>query len=351
MTRRKGVRGRRPSRRRGAGPDSRHQLRWAFAALGALLGGGTLGYVLLEGWGVVDALYMTVITVATVGYGETHPLSPAGRVFTMGLILASLVVATLTVSTLTRTLAERWFGDVFWRSLMKRDIAALEGHYIVCGAGHVGARVRAELLGHGLDHVVVERDAQAAEALLEAGTLVVHGDATREDVLERARIRRAAGLVAALHDDAANVFVTMTARELCPDMPIVARATEAHVAAKLTRAGATRVVSPYDLGGRRMVQALLNPHVVDFVDDALARESLSLHLEHLRVEPGSRLAERAPKVGEMRGLHQVSVIGLRKPDGEVFDMPSHEARVEAGDSLLVVGRSGDCRRLVGEATT
>jgi len=329
-------------------PLRRHVL-IALAALGTPLLIGTVGYVVLEGWPWFDALYMTVITLATIGYGETHPLSPAGRAFTMVLIALGVGTVAYLASVAGRALVEQWLGEVFWRSRMRHEIEKLKGHYIVCGAGQVGQLVRRELAAAGAPHLVIDRDPVTVGRLVADGVLALAGDATDQAMLEQARIQLAKGLVAVLPSDADNVYVAMTARDLNPTLPIVARATDEAVAPKLQRAGASRVVLPDVTGGRQIVQALLSPDVLDFLDLATGRDNLTLQLEQVRVGAGSELVRHRVVVGQMRNLHRVSVVALRKRDGSLFDIPKSESAIEPGDTLIVVGRAEDCRSVAALA--
>lgn len=313
--------------------------------LAGLLLFGTTGYVVIEGWHWFDAFYMTVITLATIGFGETHPLSTAGRAFTIVLIFVGAGVVYHALSAAGRFVFENWFGELAWRSRMNRELSKLEGHYVLCGCGRVGRLVREELAAAGSELVVIERDPQVAARLAAQGILVIEGDATDEDTLRRARIQEAAGLVAALPEDADNVYITMAAREMNPTLPIVARAGDEAAVARLRKVGATRVVSPNAIGGREMAHALLTPDVVEFLEIATAGEQLELRLQQVRVGVASKLARQGAQVGQMRSLFEVSVVAMRRREGDMFDMPASETAIQGGDTLIVVGRGADCQRL------
>ncbi len=217
---------------------------------------GTAGYVVLEGYSALDALYMTVITLTTVGFGEVHTLSSAGRVFTIALILGGVGTMAFLLSTLVEYLIGGELTGTLRIRRMQHAIDVLTGHYIVCGYGRVGQQVVEDLRGEGAEVVVIESD-PAPLATLEPGLLCIEADASSEDALERAGIQRAAGLVAATGDDSTNIVISLTARTLQPRLTIVARASHRSAEAKLLRAGATHVVSPYRIGGQRMAAQIL----------------------------------------------------------------------------------------------
>lgn len=320
---------------------------WLLPAAGLVLlvGVGAVGYRLIEGWSWLDGIYMSVITLATVGFGEIHPLSPAGRVFTIALIVVGLAAATYFISTLGRTLFEDTFGPLLWRRRVQKQIEKLDGHYILCGCGRVGRLVHSEFQATGAQHVILEHDPAVVQRLIEEGALVLEGDATSEELLQGAGIKRARGLVATLPDDAANVYIALVARDLNQTMPIITRASDEGVEKRMLKAGATRVISPNRLGGRMMAQALLAPEVLDFLSLATARENVTLQIEQVSVAPSSRLADEQVVVGQMRERFNVSVVALRTQEGTMFDMPGHDRSIAAGDTLIVVGRGPDCASL------
>ena len=327
--------------------------RWARAILAALTGVvafGTLGYMVIERWSWFDALYMTVITLATIGYGEVRPLSDAGRGFTIVLVILGLSVVTYVISSLNQHFFEHWFGEVFWRSRVSSRIEKVSGHYILCGCGRVGHLVRREFEDAGVPFVVIESNPVHARRLAGEGVLVVEGDATEEKTLDQAGIVRAAGLVTTLPDDAGNVYVSMTARGMNPSLVIVARASDESIESKLRKAGANRIISPNAMGGRMMARALLMPEVMDFLQIATSRGNVDLQIEQFSVGAAEEGAVRAgTTVGRMREMHRVAVIAIRKRTGDLFEMPAPETLIENGDTLIVIGRPEHCRVVAGRA--
>lgn len=303
---------------------------------------GTLGFRLLEGWLWLDALYMSVITLATVGFTEVHPLSDTGRLFTIALIVVGLGSVTYLVSTIGRVMFEEMLGAEFWRRRVRNQIEKLQGHVILCGCGRVGRLVRREFEATNTPYVIVERDEKAVRELEAGGALVLQGDATSEATLTEAGIQRARGLVTALPDDAANLYVVITARDMNARMPIVARAETDGAERRLSRAGATRVISPNSIGGRAMAQALLQPEVLDFLTLATARQDLTLQIEQVVVDVSSRLAAEVTRIAQMREQHRVFVVAMRKSNAAQFDLPTSDLLVESGDTLIVVGQREDC---------
>ncbi len=297
-----------------------------------------VGFMRIEGYSLLDAVYMTVITLSTVGFGEVHPLSPAGRVFTIAVILLGVG----TGAYLFRTVAEyiiagELTGTLRQRRIM-RTVENLRDHYLVCGYGRVGQQVTAELRSLGLPFVVIDRDRAAIERCEQRDIPVVEGDATEDEVLRRAGIERARGLVAVLDSDADNVFVVLSARSLNPDLMIVARATSEDAERKLLKAGADRVVSPYLMAGYRIVSLLVRPHVVGFLDTALHSQDLELWLEELVVSPDSPLIGQSLAEANIRAHTGANVLAIiRGPEHRVVDW-SPELRLEPNDILIVLGK-------------
>ncbi|MFN7624389.1 MAG: potassium channel family protein, partial [Acidobacteriota bacterium] len=250
---------------------------------------GTVGYHIIEGWSLFEGLYMTVITLATIGYGEVRVLSYEGRIFTMILIMVGVILVGYLISNLTKALIENEIAAALGRRKLYKDISQLNDHFILCGAGRVGARVIDELQKKGVDFVVIERDEATAEKLLQEGILVLMGDATSETVLEGARIRSARTLITAASTDAENVYIVLTARGLNPDIYIVARANDVPAERQLRRAGANKVVSPVLIGSHRMAQAALSPAVADFIELTTMTESLDLFFDQAPIPPRSVL--------------------------------------------------------------
>lgn len=297
---------------------------------------GGVGYAVIEGWSWIDAFYMSIITITTVGFGEVHPLTQVGKLFTAVLVVLGVAAITYSFSALTNFLIAGELGDVLEEFRMKRKVEALDGHYIVCGFGRVGQQVCSRLVDEGYSFVVVDKEGQAVEWARQMGYPVVEGDAGDDEVLRQAGILRATGLVAAVESDAANLFVVLTARTLNPNLSIVARADSEASAEKLEVAGADRVLSLYSLGGRLIAQTLLRPDVVDFLEAVMYDESLQLFLEDLTVGAGSSLA--ASTVGEARIREQtgVNILGLKHGE-DVLISPDSEHPLHPGDVLVALG--------------
>ena len=309
---------------------------------------GTAGYVGIEGWGVLDAFYMTFITLTTIGFAEVQPLSPAGKLFTVGLATVGIgtfaFIASRSIQTLVQT------GRVRAR-LMQRRIDSLRQHYVVCGYGRVGARIAGDLHAAGCPIVVVDRDAEVAEQARADGHAVVHGDATEDSVLAAAGVGRAAGLVLVLPDDAANVFVALTAREVRDDLFIVARTNEEAASRKLVRAGVDKVVSPLEIGADRIAQTILRPRVDQFMEQVLGVDTLDFDLNEVTVGAGSDLDGRSLlDIDFRRRFDAVVVAVLDAASGRWRFNPDAQAPLAAGDTLVVLtspGKLAEIRRHAG----
>jgi len=298
---------------------------------------GTIGYCLLEGWSWFDSLYMTVITLATIGYGETHPLSDGGRVFTLALIVVGVAVFGYLLSNLTQAVIETGVTAALGRRKVFKDISELKDHFILCGAGRVGLRIVDELEKKGVDFVVIERDGDVAESLLTKGHLVLMGDATDEQVLEGAGVRVASTLITAASSDAENVYITLTTRGMNANLYIVSRANDAAAERQLKRAGANKVVSPVMIGSHRMAQAALSPAVADFIELTTMTETLDLNFEQICIGESSRLNGVMLKDSNIRAEHRVMVVAITSREGDVVFNPSGEQVLRTGDLLIAIG--------------
>jgi voltage-gated potassium channel len=309
------------------------RIQFALLAVLAVVAAGCIGYLVL-GFGPLDAVYQTVTTITTVGFRELHPLSTAGKIFTIVLIIAGVGTALYAFSVVLESLVEGHLRQHVERRRMRRDIARMSGHTIVCGWGRVGRAVAGYLAGQGAAVVVVDVDPQrVAEVTYPALT----GDVTDDEVLHKAGIMRARALVAAINTVAENVYVTLSARSLRPDLIIIARARTEASEPKLLRAGATRVVNPQRIGGQRIAAAALQPNVVEFLDVVMHDGSLEFRLEEIPVRAGSRLAGRTLReanVGETTGA---LVLALRGRDGAFLANPPMHTPVDAGYVLIAIG--------------
>lgn len=313
--------------------------------LGLVLAGGTLGYVLIEGWEPWDAFYMTVTTVATVGYREVHPLSFAGQAFTLAVVLVGVSTALYTFSAFATVVVEGgWSGYLeHWR--YTRMINSLSDHYVICGYGRIGSIVATEFKRQKTPFVIVDRSAERVRDATAHGHLAVEGDASREDTLTRLGIERARGLVAAVGTDAENVYAVLTARVMKADLFIIARAEGEDSAQKLKKAGADRVISPYRIGAIQIAQTALRPAVVDFVEIATSSDNLELSLEEIGIESDSPLAGKPLSAAIPRDKLNVVVVGIQHAHGRMEFNPPPDTLLNAGDHVIVLGSSATLKEL------
>ncbi|MCA1959950.1 MAG: potassium channel protein [Desulfomonile sp.] len=322
-------------------------LYWAFVGIGLILLFGTTGYRLIEGWSLLDCLYMTVITLTTVGFGEIHPLTPHGRVFTIMLIFFGMGVVAYAFVSATRFVVEGEILALLTRRRHMRAVERIHDHFIVCGFGRMGSFIAQQLHDRGIPFVLVEDKPEVQEKIIQLGYLMSPGDATEEETLKSAGINNARGLVAALNSDAENLYTVLTARELNPSLEIVARASDDAAQKKLMRAGATRVISPYKIGGMRMVMGMLKPTVTSFLEVVMDHTDLSIEIEEIQVGMGSQYAGKRLVETDIRRDLDLIVIGIEKHHGEMVFNPGPQTVVEAHDTLIAMGRKEDlavCRR-------
>ena len=320
------------------------RIRQALLGLAAITAAGSVGYVWIAGYTPLDALYMTVTTIATVGYGEIEPLTPAGRVFTIALILSSTGVALYLLAQLAQALVESGLREVLQRRAMERKLEASSGHVIVCGYGRFGRVVVAELVRARVPLVVVDSDAAKEAELASSGHPFLIGSAVRDDVLLRSGITRARALVVATGSDADNVYITLAARELHPPLEIHARGESEAALRRLVQAGATRAVSAHQLGGLRMANALLRPSVVEFVEITRPLVGEEVDLEEVRIAPGSRSVGLTVRALEQRAP-RLRVVGLKRADARMQLVPDEDLAVAAGDLLVVIGERASVEQI------
>jgi voltage-gated potassium channel len=302
-----------------------------------ILASGTLGYVIIEGWDPWDAFYMTVTTITTVGYREVHPLSRSGQVFTIVLLIGG-VGTVFYASTMVATIAvEGGVQRGFERRRVSRMLEEIQDHFILCGLGRIGSIIAQELHAHGVPFVVIEREHERAEQIARHGWIGLEDDASREEVLSRAGIHRARGLIAAVGTDAENVYTVLTARVMRPDLYIIARVESDDAEHKLRRAGADRVISPYQIGASHMAQTALRPAVVDFVQLATRSEHLELSMEQVHIGDTSPLIGRSIIDAGIRQKFGVIVVAIKHSDGAMEFNPPPDAVIRAGDELVVLG--------------
>ncbi len=318
--------------------DPIRHLRISLFILVGVVALGTLGYSLIEGWPPFDSLYMTIITLATVGFQEVHALSPEGKFFTILLIVFGVGIIAYAIGSLIQLMMEGQLRRILGRRKLEKQIDKLQGHYIVCGYGRIGTLICREFLNKPIPFVVVEKDPVVAEKLGEDNLLFVRGDATDDETLIQAGILRARGLITAVTSDTANVYITLTARGLNPDLFILARSGEEASEKKLRRAGASKVISPYTIGASRMAQAILRPSVVDFIEIATAGKNLELQLEEIRVAPDSQLVGKSLITSGVRKDLGIIIVGIKLGNGQMLFNPAPDTNINPGDILITLGQ-------------
>jgi voltage-gated potassium channel len=323
--------------------------RLSVVLLATVLCVGTAGYVVIEGWDVFDAFYMTITTVTTVGYGEIHPLSRTGRLFNSGVIILGVATVLYTFSFLMARLVEGDLQARWARRRRERMLDDLTNHFIICGFGRIGQIVAREFARQSIPFVIIERDGERMQAAIDTGYLAVEADASSEDVLRRLSISRARGFIAAVSTDADNVFAILTARLLRPDLFIIGRAETEDAKAKLVRAGADRVLSPYQIGGLQLAQTALRPAVVDFVQLATSSDNLDLNMEQVKIAEGAPLAGRSIIEANLRQRFGVVVVGIQRASGAMEFNPPPESIMRIGDYLVVLGQAKNLRDLEAAA--
>ncbi|HYB19936.1 MAG TPA: NAD-binding protein [Thermodesulfobacteriota bacterium] len=296
---------------------------------------GTAGYMVIEGWNFLDSLYMTVTTLTTVGYREVHEPSSRGMVFTIVLIVSGVGTVLYALTIGARVIIEGELREIFGRKKLEKMLRELSGHYIICGYGRMGKIIARELREEKVKFVVIEKDPEALDGA--EGTLALKGDATHDEVLKETGIHKARGLISVLPTDAENLFVVLSARVLNPNLFIVARAIEEGSEQKLLRAGATKVVSPYHIGGLRMAHTVLKPTVVDFLEFATRSGNLELQMEEIQIQEGSSLIGLTLEecgIGKELG---VIIVAIKQQTGETRFNPTFRSTVRVGDTLIALG--------------
>ncbi|MDJ0715566.1 MAG: potassium channel protein [Prochloraceae cyanobacterium] len=324
----------------------RQQLFVGGLGLGGLSLLGTLWYKLVEGWSWLDAFYMTAITLSTVGYGETYPLSATSRLFTIGLILAGLIVIAYIVNGLTEAFLEGYFQQRFKLRQERQLIESLRQHYILCGFGRMGRQVAMEFKAENIPFAIVDLNIEQVEAAKQFGYTALMGDATLDETLMGVKIEKAICLVAALGSDAENLYTVLSAKTLNPNLRAIARASTQEAVQKLQRAGADMVVSPYITGGKRLAAAALRPQVMDFVDGIISGADRSFYMEEFLLDP-----KNCPCVGQtlrearLRSQSGALVLAIRRADGTLIAGPMGETRLMEKDLLICMGTAEQLSQL------
>jgi len=306
---------------------------------------GTAGYMLFEGWDFLDSAYMTVTTLSTVGYGEVHKVSRPGQIYTIVLIFVGVGFFLYVIGAVVQFMLEGRIRILLGRRRLDKKIDKLKNHYIVCGYGRIGMVLCKSLRTSPIDLVVIDNKPDLETELIDDGFIYVSGDATDETILLKAGINRAKGLIAVLGTDAENVFLVLTARQLNPDIFIMARATYSKSKSKLKAAGADKVESPYEMGAVNMAQRILRPTVTSFLDLAFTYKNKDIQMEEIPISVSSKLANIALKDSGIRQQFNLIIIAIKKRDGSMLFNPSFETVIYGGDTVIAVGEENNLQKL------
>ena len=319
--------------------ELRKRLVLSAALIALIVSFGTIGYMFIEEWDFIDSLYMTIITLTTVGFKEVHDLSLSGRTFTIVLLIGGVGTVFYTLGIAAKIIIEGELQEVYGRRRLEKKLKDLRDHYIVCGYGRMGKIVARELKHENLKFAVIEKNEVILDSDEKNGTLIIQGDATSDDLLKRVGIEHAKCLISVLPTDAENLYVVLSARGLKPDLLIVARAGEEGSEQKLLRAGADRVVSPYHIGGLRMAHSVLKPAVVDFIEFATKSGNIDLQIEEITIQEGSQLVNHSlDECGIGRDLG-IIIVAIKQKTGEMRFNPTFRTSIQVGDTLIAVGET------------
>jgi len=324
---------------------TRQRLVFATAAILSMIAVGAVGFHSFENLDWLDSVYIATETVTTVGYGDLPPRTPAGKAFASVFMLFGVGTVLYALTVLAQAVIQSEIVGAMSQRRKTKEMESLENHYVVCGAGRVGRRIIRNLQKQNLPFVVIERDERKVAEFTESVAYILIGDATSEENLTRAGVRRAKGLASCLPDDAANVYVVLTARDLNKNLHIVARAVEEQAEPKLIRAGANRVIAPIIIGGQSMARALLKPAIADFMDSIVA-ENLDLVFEEIAVKPDSVYIEKELKQTNISTELNLLIVAIRRKNGEMIFQPSAETRICQGDLLIVIGKAEQMQKLL-----
>lgn len=320
------------------------RIRNAIIALGIAILFGTIGFSLIEGWPLADSLYVTVQTLTTVGYGDLPPHTAGGRVFAVVVMMMGVGGVALAASTIVQSVVQSELVSAFGQRRQSKKMKKLHDHYIICGSGRVGSHLIRDLQATDRSFVVIEHDSQRAAEFTQRGVTVLVADATLEESLREVGVERARGLAACLPNDADNVYVVLTARDLNSELRIVARAAEEQAEAKLLRAGANHVIAPTIIGGHRMAVALTKPAVSEFIDSVTANE-LGVGFEQVEVDAASTLIGNELRATSIRSELDVVIISIRRRSGELIFNPAGDHKIEPGDIMIAIGRADSLAKL------
>jgi len=302
---------------------------------------GTKGFMIIENWSLLDSLYMTVITITTVGFQEVRTISETGRIFTIFIIFSGMGIIAYILGMVAQAMVDLQVRYLIGRTKLGFKIRSIKNHYIICGFGRIGRIICQELKANKIPMIAVDNDPEAMHIFENEDIPYIHDDATSEDVLTEAGIEKARGLVSVVASDADNLFITMTARGLNPGLFILTRADKEQTEKKLMRAGANRVVMPYLIGGQKMADAIIKPAVTDFLEFTFDNKEIGLEMGELRVSEKSQLNGVTLVDSEIRKDMDVIIVAVKKKDGEMKFNPSSQTRIEAGDILISLGKSHD----------
>ena len=299
---------------------------------------GSFGFMLIEHWDFLDSLYMTIITITTTGFEEVHPLTHTGRIFTIVLLVMGIGSIAYTGGRAAQLLIE---NQIIRRRRMSKKLEELKDHYIVCGYGRMGRYICEELASAKVKFIVIDNEPDKIERLINMSYLYLNGDATSDEVLTTASIQKAKGLVAVLSNDAENVFTTLSAKALNPDLYVVARAVEEETESKLKKAGANRVVKPYEIGGNRMAELLLRPGVIEFIDVVARERSVDLSMEEFLVNEKSELIGKSLAESPIRKELNIIIVSINKQKGGFIYNPKSSTVIEKDDKLIALGEKAN----------
>jgi voltage-gated potassium channel len=317
---------------------------YAALAIAFAIAFGTIGFRLIEGHNWLDSLHLAAQTVTTVGYGDVQIETRAGRLFAIFFMLIGAGTVLYALTSLVQSIVQSEIFSILNIRRKTKEMEKLNNHFIICGAGRVGRRIIRNLENQKIPFVLIERDEKRVAEFIERGDLVLIGDATSEEILRQAGVNRAKGLATCLADDAANVYVVLTARGMNSYLHIVARAVEEEAEPKLIRAGASRVVAPTIIGSQTMARALLKPAIADFMDSITA-ENLDLAFEEVTIAESSDYCNKKLKNTNVQSELDLVIVAIRRKDGEMIFHPMGNTEIKEGDLLIVIGRGESVQKL------